>query len=165
MNDSFVNDQGFDIVDGLEGQLLRYLVTEYQMKLTLIAPPDMEYGLKNGHGNWTGKFGLLMRGEVDLVIGMIPGNYKRLEVGNYLASLFNSRFLLISRKPPSQVSWTAPLHPFPYTIWAFLGGSIATFSILVWWITNVFGNLNQTSPNPNRKAYRLGILSQVLKRF
>lgn len=66
-----------DLVSGLEGELLKHFVLEYNMHLTLVAPKDMEFGIKLLNNTWTGKFGLLEREEVDFVVGLITGNWER----------------------------------------------------------------------------------------
>lgn len=130
----------FDLLDGLEGRLLTYFVSEYKVNLTLIAPEDMTYGLTLESGLYTGKLGQLAREEVDAIVGIITGNYKRLKIGNYLSRLYNSKFALATRKPPVQTGWTALLRPFSTPVWIFLVGCLIFVGVQEWWIIKLYNS-------------------------
>jgi hypothetical protein len=123
-----MNDKQLGIIHGFEGQLLRHLVTEYLMKFTMIAPKDMKYG-NNEHGVWSGKFGYLERDEIDLIIGIVPGNRERAQIGKYLSALCNVRFSMITKQPELQVGWLAPFLVLSPMIWYILLGCICTIAI------------------------------------
>nr|CAD7427849.1 unnamed protein product [Timema monikensis] len=106
----------------LEGRLnftLSIMVrSEIKSRTEHKVPEDRAYGSVDRNGTWNGMVGMLVRGEVDLVVGTLTMTSQRLDAVRFSVPLVSSTFRLFIRQPENySLQWGNFLAPFSCALW------------------------------------------------
>jgi len=136
--------------NGPESRLLTLLVNRYQMRFQMKAPRDFQYGGNSfPNGSYPGKFGMLQRGEVDMLIGAVAMSSERSKLGSYSPAITTVKFTLVSLKDDIVHNWDAALRPFPKLAWCILGLSIVVVAPVTWFVTKKHRKLTNIENTKN----------------
>nr|CAD7596888.1 unnamed protein product [Timema genevievae] len=94
-------------------------------------PEDRAYGSVDRNGTWNGMVGMLVRGEVDLVVGTLTMTSQRLDAVRFSVPLVSSTFRLFIRQPENySLRWGNFLAPFSCALWLLRVVFVVVFATL-----------------------------------
>ena len=148
---------------GLDAELLKTLVFHYGMTLIMVAPADFSFGRKYDNGTWDGKFSLLGKKEVDMLIPSIVGTVERTEIGVYSSPIRISRFTLASKKIKKQKQeWESLLLSFDLPTWVAIFASVVIVCQSVWHVTRIHNQISGAKPVKHQSVFRIaGVVNRL----
>ncbi|GBM71811.1 hypothetical protein AVEN_260545-1 [Araneus ventricosus] len=118
------------IADGAEGELLDILSSALKFSYELVQPKDKGWGNRKDDGNWTGKIGLVQRGEADLgMCEMILTEHRKTAVD--YSYPYDTLQMVFASKAPSRIpQLLAYVYPFSAELWYTLLALFLTIPFL-----------------------------------
>ncbi|XP_055938019.1 glutamate receptor-like [Argiope bruennichi] len=117
-------------VSGVEGELLKVLSQQLNFSYEIVKPADKNWGSLDGHGNWTGVMGMLLRGEADMGLSHFSITEERVRVVDFSFPYDILDRTFATAQPgafPKMASFT---YPFNTNVWIFIFCLIAMAPLL-----------------------------------
>ncbi|XP_055936765.1 glutamate receptor ionotropic, delta-1-like [Argiope bruennichi] len=113
-------ETGEQILNGVEGRLLRTLAKSLNFQYKHMIPSDNILGLKGDNGNWSGVMGMLQRKEADFGMCGIAMLFDRLEVADFSKVFKIQRLSFLVEKPGSLPAVWAFVRIFDTVLWGII---------------------------------------------
>lgn len=107
------------IPDAKDVELSEMLAQTLKFSYELMTAEDGELGRRLSNGSWTGMFGMVLRGDADLVVSILALSEERSKVLDYTYPYYRGRLTFATRKPEYVPDPTVFLKPFSFIVWIF----------------------------------------------
>ncbi|XP_033761043.1 glutamate receptor ionotropic, delta-2-like isoform X2 [Pecten maximus] len=126
----FVEHLGNNSYDGLCFDILRQLAKDMNFTYRLTTSPDLEWGVTDERGLWSGLIGQLQRNEVDLAASPLTVLSLREIVMDFTHPFFyDATVLLMTKEDPNTKKWRTYIDPFHWILLACIGGCLVVVSL------------------------------------
>ncbi|GFS94586.1 lig_chan-Glu_bd domain-containing protein [Nephila pilipes] len=125
------NFDGTPILYGVEGKLLKSIMTKLNVDYEIVTPEDGQFGIELNDGNWTGIIGMLHRGEADIGIANLGIFEDRYRTVDFTSSYMVEELQFCFFKPVNTEIAFGFHRLFDVITWMFFLGSLFLTAIVM----------------------------------
>ncbi|GFU09164.1 lig_chan-Glu_bd domain-containing protein [Nephila pilipes] len=125
------NFDGTPILYGVEGQLLKSIMTKLDVDYEIVTPEDGQFGIELKDGNWTGVIGMLHRGEADIGIANLGIYEDRYRTVDFTSSYMVEELQFCYFKPVNTDIAFGFHRLFDFVTWMYFLGSLFLTAIVM----------------------------------
>ncbi|XP_078656000.1 glutamate receptor-like isoform X1 [Branchiostoma floridae x Branchiostoma belcheri] len=149
--------------EGFHVDLMTELSDLIRFDFVIKEPTDMKYGYLREDGTWTGMVGELVRGELDMALGLTITSVRE-RVIDFSAVVVDERLEMLVKKPPMARKewWPLWIEILPISAWLMVMGSFLLAAIVMFVIIRVSPYENRAYSAEIGEASRLSTFGHSL---